>query len=251
MTIVRTTHRIDPFRTSFDTSADEVHVTNRPELILRPELRYPIRKGQIWGLGRCQCSRLCTARALIALCAGTGGGAGIPSLSPDMMCAVLTPPPLHRASGACKACGEPRAARCTMGVRHPAMHLNGQFRPIVWREEEVGALLMLEMPTHDNQTRMRTRMVHSTWHCVQVPLCPPGPLPRCPLHPLDSSRPPPADPLCVRQWRWQRGNVCLACAQCATFLLTILTSAPDLPSHGEAPQVDHVGLHTFPTKHVA
>ena len=37
----------------------------------------------------------------------------------------------------------------------------------------------------------------------------------------------------------------------ATFLLTIPTSAPDLPSHGEAPQVDHVGLHTFPTKHVA
>ena len=39
------------------------------------------------------------------------------------------------------------------------------------------------------------------------------------------------------------GNVCPA--------LTIPTSAPDLPSHGEAPQVDHVALHTFPTKHVA
>ena len=40
-------------------------------------------------------------------------------------------------------------------------------------------------------------------------------------------------------------------ARRATFLLTIPTSAPDLPSHGEAPQVDHVALHTFPTKHVA
>ena len=39
--------------------------------------------------------------------------------------------------------------------------------------------------------------------------------------------------------------------RCATFLLTIPTSAPDLPSHGEAPQVDHIALHTFPTKHVA
>ena len=47
------------------------------------------------------------------------------------------------------------------------------------------------------------------------------------------------------------GNVCPAHARCATFLLTIPTSAPDLPSHGEAPQVDHVALHTFPTKHVA
>ena len=27
--------------------------------------------------------------------------------------------------------------------------------------------------------------------------------------------------------------------------------APDLPSHGEAPEVDHIALHTFPTKHVA
>ena len=47
------------------------------------------------------------------------------------------------------------------------------------------------------------------------------------------------------------GNVCLARARRATFLLAIPTSAPDLPSHGEAPQVDHIALHTFPTKHVA
>ena len=47
------------------------------------------------------------------------------------------------------------------------------------------------------------------------------------------------------------GNVCLARARRTTFLLTIPTSTPDLPSHGEAPQVDHVALHTFPTKHVA
>ena len=47
------------------------------------------------------------------------------------------------------------------------------------------------------------------------------------------------------------GNVCPARIRRATFLLTIPTSAPDLPSHGEAPQVDHVALHTFPTKHVA
>ena len=40
-------------------------------------------------------------------------------------------------------------------------------------------------------------------------------------------------------------------ARRATFVLTIPTSAPDLPSHGEAPQVDHIALHTFPTKHVA
>ena len=40
-------------------------------------------------------------------------------------------------------------------------------------------------------------------------------------------------------------------ARRATFQLTIPTSAPDLPSHGEAPQVDHIALHTFPTKHVA
>ena len=51
----------------------------------------------------------------------------------------------------------------------------------------------------------------------------------------------------VRVW----GNVCPVRARRATFLLTIPTSAPDLPSHGEAPQVDHVALHTFPTKHVA
>ena len=45
------------------------------------------------------------------------------------------------------------------------------------------------------------------------------------------------------------GNVCPARTRRATFLLTIPTSAPDLPSHGEAPQVDHVALHTFPTKY--
>ena len=28
------------------------------------------------------------------------------------------------------------------------------------------------------------------------------------------------------------------------FALTIPTSAPDLPSNGEAPQVDHIALHT-------
>ena len=33
-------------------------------------------------------------------------------------------------------------------------------------------------------------------------------------------------------------------ARRAAFLLSIPTSAPDLPSHGEAPQVDHVALHT-------
>ena len=47
------------------------------------------------------------------------------------------------------------------------------------------------------------------------------------------------------------GNVCPARARRATFLLTIPTSAPDLPSHVEAPQVDHVAMHTFPTKHIA
>ena len=39
-------------------------------------------------------------------------------------------------------------------------------------------------------------------------------------------------------------------ARRSTFLLTIPTLAPDLPSDGEAPQVDHIALHTFPTKHV-
>ena len=47
------------------------------------------------------------------------------------------------------------------------------------------------------------------------------------------------------------GNVCPARARRATFLLTIPTSAPDLPSHGETRQVDHIALHNFPTKHVA
>ena len=49
----------------------------------------------------------------------------------------------------------------------------------------------------------------------------------------------------------QRGNVCPARAWRATFLLTIPTSARDLPSDEEAPQVDHDGLHTFRAKHVA
>ena len=40
-------------------------------------------------------------------------------------------------------------------------------------------------------------------------------------------------------------------ARRATFILSIPTSAPDLPSHGEAPQVDDVALHSFPAKHVA
>ena len=45
------------------------------------------------------------------------------------------------------------------------------------------------------------------------------------------------------------GNVWTVRAQRATFQLTIPISAPNLPSHhGEAPQVDHVALHTFPTK---
>ena len=52
-------------------------------------------------------------------------------------------------------------------------------------------------------------------------------------------------------WEGSWGSVCLARNRRATFLLTIPTSAPDLPSHGEAPQVDHIGLHAFPTKHVA
>ena len=50
---------------------------------------------------------------------------------------------------------------------------------------------------------------------------------------------------------WVALGECLPNAPGATFLLTIPTSAPDLPSHGEAPKVDHVALHTFPTKHVA
>ena len=74
------------------------------------------------------------------------------------------------------------------------------------------------------------------------------------------SRPPLAGTYLIHReqknyWRMNNsahgGNVCPARTQRATFLLTILTSALDLPSHGEAPQVDHVALHTFPTKHVA
>ena len=55
----------------------------------------------------------------------------------------------------------------------------------------------------------------------------------------------------MKQMQGLGGNVCPARALRATFLLTIPTSAPDLPSHGEAPQVNHIALHTFPTKHVA
>ena len=51
---------------------------------------------------------------------------------------------------------------------------------------------------------------------------------------------------CVCQW----GNVCPARARHATFLLTIPTSAP-CPLMEKAPQIDHDGLRTFPTKHVA
>ena len=58
-------------------------------------------------------------------------------------------------------------------------------------------------------------------------------------------------PKLIRSLRLLWGNVCPARARRATFVLTIPTSAPDLPSHGEAPQVDHIALHTFPTKHVA
>ena len=36
-----------------------------------------------------------------------------------------------------------------------------------------------------------------------------------------------------------------------TFVLTILTVTPDLPSPREAPQMDHSGPHTFPTKQAA
>ena len=62
-----------------------------------------------------------------------------------------------------------------------------------------------------------------------------------------ASASPPSNPSLSSPW----GNVCPARARRATFVLTIPTSAPDLPSHGEAPQVDHIALHTFPTKHVA
>ena len=48
------------------------------------------------------------------------------------------------------------------------------------------------------------------------------------------------------KFRSPKGNVCPARAWPATFLLTIPTSAPDFPSRGEAPRVDHVALHTFP-----
>ena len=40
---------------------------------------------------------------------------------------------------------------------------------------------------------------------------------------------------CFMEFVWVWGNVCPARARRATFLLTIPTSAPDLPSHGEGP----------------
>ena len=78
----------------------------------------------------------------------------------------------------------------------------------------------------------------------------------------------PTSPLCKHQYQYDNTAVCCfhflsqgpkhQCIEhyggmftrCATFLLTIPTSTPDLPSHGEAPQVDHIALHTLPTKHV-
>ena len=45
--------------------------------------------------------------------------------------------------------------------------------------------------------------------------------------------------------RGPRGNVCPARAQRATFLLTILTSAPDLPSHEKPPK--WTTLHCTPS----
>ena len=58
---------------------------------------------------------------------------------------------------------------------------------------------------------------------------------------------------CVTMYPAQRASIHIGgmFARRATFLLTIPTLTPDLPSHGEAPQVDHIALHTFPTKHVA
>ena len=45
---------------------------------------------------------------------------------------------------------------------------------------------------------------------------------------------------------------CLPGARPARYLsINYPTSARDLPSHGEAPQIDHDGLRTFPAKHVA
>ena len=71
----------------------------------------------------------------------------------------------------------------------------------------------------------------------------PSPLDRAVLHAATRKQPLASSTL---------GHQSKGCrARHATFLLTIPTSAPDLPSHGEAPQVDHVALHTFPTKHVA
>ena len=48
-----------------------------------------------------------------------------------------------------------------------------------------------------------------------------------------------------------RGSVCPACARRATFVLTIPTLTPDLPSPRESPQIDQSGPQAFPTKHAA
>ena len=47
------------------------------------------------------------------------------------------------------------------------------------------------------------------------------------------------------------GRVCLVHARHATFVLTILTLTPELPSPREAPQVNQSGPQTLPTKHAA
>ena len=49
----------------------------------------------------------------------------------------------------------------------------------------------------------------------------------------------------------KRGGVCSARTRHATFVSTIPTLKPDLPSPREAPQVDQSGPQTFPTKHAA
>ena len=47
------------------------------------------------------------------------------------------------------------------------------------------------------------------------------------------------------------GNVCPARARRATFLLTTRLQSEIYPLMEKAPQMDHDGLRTFPTKHVA
>ena len=48
-----------------------------------------------------------------------------------------------------------------------------------------------------------------------------------------------------------RGNVCPARARRATFLSTIRLQPKIYPLMEKAPQIDHDGLRTFPTKHIA